>query len=48
MTSKILKKKRPVAINILWNGKNYIRFTWEQASIMEDTVVLDEFEANLN
>ena len=40
---KILKKKgRGYQYLVKW--KNYIRFIWEPTSVMENTVVLDEFE----
>ena len=40
------KKGRGYQYLIKW--KNYIRFTWEPVSILENTVALDEFEANLD
>ena len=46
---KILKKKkRGRGYQYLVKWKDYARFTWEPASVMEDTVALDEFETNLN
>ena len=42
------KKKRGRGYQYLIKWKNYVRFTWEPISILEDTVALDEFETNLN
>ena len=42
------KKRSCLFAKYLVKWKNYIRFTWEPASAIEDTVALDEFEANLN
>ena len=46
---RILKKrKRGRGYKYLVKWKDYVRLTREPASIMENTVALDEFEANLN
>ena len=46
---RILKKrKRGRGYQYLVKWKNYVRLIWEPASVMEDTVALDEFETNLN
>ena len=45
---KILKKKGGRGYQYLVKWKSYARPTWESASIMENTVALDEYETNLN
>ena len=49
MTSNnfLQKKKKGRGNQYLVKWKNYARFIWETASVMENTVVLDEFETNL-
>ena len=46
---RILKKRKSGRGNqYLVKCKDYARPTWEPTSAMENTVALDEFEANLN